>query len=197
VETDPLVAYLARDPATAACLESSPQAGDYRRRRGFYRAAVLMLQAAMREEAWQERDPLIWPALYSFRHYLELTLKMLARDTPVLIPPSTARPGHRLDPLWQPVRAAITTHFGSSADEEAQVIDEAIAVLNALDRAGDALRYSTTPKGHRSISQDLYLDTEPLLSLFVSVERFLSGAETGLDAHQTTLMEIRDAFDMQ
>ena len=81
---DPLADVRSFDDMSAARLEGDPAAGDYRRRKGFHSAAVLLLQEAAKAAIWNDRDPLVWPALYSFRHYVELELKYLVRGFPEL-----------------------------------------------------------------------------------------------------------------
>src|SRR5689334_20165891 len=91
---DPLAAFRSFDDTSAARLEHDPAAGDYRRRKGFQSAAILLLEEAGKADVWDDRDPLVWPALYSFRHYVELELKYLVRDFPELglgVPPATHR----------------------------------------------------------------------------------------------------------
>ena len=93
----------------------------------------MLLETAGEAELWQKRDPLVWPGLCSFRHFVELTLKMLARDTPILIPgdvPTT----HRLSVLWAPVREGFREVFpDDDRGDPVGVIEEALAVLEALD----------------------------------------------------------------
>ena len=186
--------YLSVEESTAAHLETWVEAGDYRRRQGFFRAAVMTLEAASREPHWQERDPLIWPALYNFRHFVELSLKMLARDTPSLVPgrvPAT----HELKRLWAPVRNGFELAFGAGFLEAASAIDEAVVLLHTLDPRGDGFRYATDRKGAPSIDRDMFLDPQALLGLFVEVERSLSAAQMAFDAHQTYIVEMHDEFD--
>lgn len=192
---NPAVAkYLSVEESTAGHLETWVEAGDYRRRQGFFRAAVMLLEAASGEPHWQERDPLIWPALYNFRHFVELSLKMLARDTPTLVlgkVPTT----HELRRLWAPVRTGFEVAFGAESGEAASAIDEAITVLQNLDPRGDGFRYATDRKGAPSIDKDVFLDPRALLGLFEDVERSLCAAEMAFDAHQTYIVEMYEEFD--
>jgi hypothetical protein len=191
---DPLGPYRSTDDATAARLESSPDAGDYRRRQGFFAAAVLLLEGAVGAEHWLDRDPLIWPGLYSFRHFVELTLKMLARDTPMLVTGDVPMT-HLLHVLWEPVREGFEEVFpDDDPDDPIGVIEQALAVLGALDPAGDGLRYATTRKGAPSIPQDVYLDPQALMVLIREVESVFEAAESAFDDRQNHLRETREAF---
>jgi hypothetical protein len=162
--TDPLAAFRSSDDSSAARLEHDPGPGDYRRRNGFWSAAELLLQEAARKPLWNDRDPLIWPALYNFRHYLELELKYLIREFQELalgVPPAT----HQLRKLWTSVEKGFARCFGSADREPFDVLERAIAMMEALDPAGDGFRYATTRHGQASMIEDVYLDPEALLRL--------------------------------
>ena len=72
---------------------------------------VRLLEKAAAAGPWQDRDPLIWPALCSFRHYVELELKYLIREFPELglgVP----APTHRLRKLWPSVAVGFASASG-------------------------------------------------------------------------------------
>jgi hypothetical protein len=92
--TDPLAAFRSSNDTSAAQLEHDPRAGDYQRHKGFQSAAVLLLKEATAARRWNDRDPLVRPAPYSFHHCVELELKYLIREFPELglgFPPATPR----------------------------------------------------------------------------------------------------------
>lgn len=191
---DPLAAYYSTDDTTAARLESSTGAGDYRRRQGFYEAAVMLLEAATAAGHWHQRDPLIWPGLYNFRHYAELTLKMLARDTPTLVR-GAVQNKHQFSVLWPPVRDAFMQVFpDDDPGDPIGVIEKSLAVLDAIDPAGDGLRYATKRDGTPSIPHDVYLDPMALLAMIREVENVFEAAENAFDDRQNHLIEMREAF---
>jgi hypothetical protein len=191
--TDPLAAFRSSDDSSAARLEGDPGAGDYRRRKGFQSAAVLLLEQAAAVHRWNDRDPLIWPALYSFRHYVELELKYLIREFPELglgVPAAT----HRLRKLWPLVANGFAKCFGNEDREPFDVLERAIAMLEALDPAGDGFRYATTRVGESSMIEDVYLDPSALLRLIREVDKVLGAAEMAFQAeaefiHQ--MLELR------
>jgi hypothetical protein len=185
---DPLAAFQSLDDSSAARLEHDPKAGDYRRRKGFRKAAVLLLEQAAAEPIWQNRDPLIWPALYSFRHYVELELKYLLREYPELglgVPPAT----HRLLQLWPSVAQGFARCFGEEDREPFEVLERAIAMLEALDPGGDGFRYATTRAGTSSMVKDVYLDPQALLRLVSEVEEVLWAAGSAFQVEAERIQE--------
>jgi hypothetical protein len=186
---DPLAAFRSSDDASAARLEQDPKAGDYRRRMGFQSAAVLLLEEAAAAAWWNDRDPLVWPALYSFRHYVELELKYLIREFPELglgVPPTT----HRLRKLWPSVAEGFTRCFGDKDRGPFDVLERAIAMLDALDPAGDGFRYATTRSGKSSMIQDVYLDPQALLRLIREVDAVLGAAGMAFQAQAESIREM-------
>jgi hypothetical protein len=185
---DPLAAFQSFDDSSAARLEHDPKAGDYRRRKGFRKAAVLLLEQAAAAGIWQDGDPLIWPALYSFRHYVELEFKYLVREFPELglgVPAAT----HRLRQLWPSVAQGFTRCFGEDDREPFDVLERAIAMLEALDPAGDGFRYATTRAGRSSMVKDVYLDPQALLRLIRQVDQVLDAAGSAFQAEAECIQE--------
>lgn len=190
---DPLAAVRSFDDMSAARLEGDPAAGDYRRRNGFQAAAVLLLEEAAKATLWNDRDPLVWPALYSFRHYLELELKYLVRGFPELglgTPPAT----HKLRKLWSPVSQGFARCFGQKDRQPFEVVERAIAMLEALDPADDGFRYATTRAGHSSMTEDVYLDPQALLRLIHEVDELLGAAEMAFQAEADAIQEMLDSL---
>lgn len=187
--TDPLADFRSTDDSSAARLERDPRAGDYRRRKGFRLAAVFLLEEAAAARIWNDRDPLVWPALYNFRHYVELELKYLVCEFPELglgVPPAT----HRLRRLWPPVAEGFARCFGNEDREPFDVLERAIAMLEALDPAGDGFRYATTRVGESSMIEDVYLDPRALLRLIREVDDVLGAAGMAFQAQAEVIREM-------
>ena len=187
--TDPLAAFRSSDDSSAARLERDPEAGGYRRRKGFRSAAVLLLEEAAAAGQWHDRDPLVWPALYSFRHYVELELKYLIREFPELglgVPVAT----HRLRKLWPSVAEGFARCFGNEDREPFDVLERAIAMLEALDPAGDGFRYAATRAGESSMIEDVYLAPQALLRLIREVDEVLGAAGMAFQAEAEVIQEM-------
>lgn len=190
---DPLAAVRSFDDMSAARLEGDPASGDYRRRNGSQAAAVLLLEETAKAPLWNDRDPLVWPALYSFRHYVELELKYLARGFPELglgSPSAT----HRLRTLWSPVAQGFARCFGEEDRQPFDVLEHAIAILEALDPAGDGFRYATRRSGQSSMTEDVYLDPRALLRVIHEVSEVLGAAGMAFQAEADAIQEIVDSW---
>jgi hypothetical protein len=192
VDQDALAPFLSADDWTASRLESDPDAGDYRRRQGFGRAAVLLLETAAAQEIWNDRDPLLLPALYSFRHYVELELKELGRDA-VAFGARPPKATHTLGQLWPAVRDGFARCFPGD-DDAIPLVERAIAVLCALDPLSDGLRYATRRDGTPSIPQDVYLDPAALLGLVREVILVFEAAESAFRHQIDVEREMAEAF---
>jgi hypothetical protein len=135
----------------------------------------------------------VWPALYSFRHYVELELKYLVRGFPELglgAPPAT----HRLRKLWSPVAQGFARCFGEEDRQPFDVLERAIAMLEALDPAGDGFRYATTRAGQPSMTEDVYLDPQALLGLIHEVDEVLGAAGMAFQAEAEAIQEMLDSW---
>lgn len=85
------------------------------------------------------------PAVYLFRHFVELSLKDLLVQTGRLNDKTESYPDkHRLEPLWQKLRALLDeADLGDSDDDRAtlDVVDDLIRQLDTADPSAMAFRY--------------------------------------------------------
>ena len=150
---------------------------------------MLLLEEASQARLWNDRDPLVWPALYGFRRYMELELKYLIREFPELglgVPPAT----HRLGRLWVSVAKGFAKCFGNEDRQPFDALERAIAMLEALDPAGDGFRYATTRLGESSMVEDVYLDPQALLRLIREVDEVLGTAGMAFQAEAEVIREM-------
>jgi hypothetical protein len=61
--------------------------------------------------------------------------------------------------------------FRDEDREPFDVLEHVIAMLEALDPAGDGFRYATTRIGQSSMIEDVYLDPQALLRLIREVDK--------------------------
>ena len=68
--------------------------------------------------------------------------------------------------------------------------ERAIAMLEALDPAGDGFRYATTRRGESSMIEDVCLDPQALLRLIREVEEVLGAAGMAFQAEAEVIQEM-------
>src|SRR6266446_2216394 len=82
---------------------------NYRLLRGYKRAGDILIQNALAER--YDRDSLIFPAIFNYRHYIELALKAIIEDHGAF-----AGKNHKLPELWQ-LFVKIAKAFGDDCSD--------------------------------------------------------------------------------
>jgi hypothetical protein len=96
-----------------------------------------------------ERDFLIYPVLFLYRQFLELSLKEIVGYAEELVElDAVKRPtGHKLEGLWTRFHIAMSKVSDSSVDEEIEVIKSAVMQFATVDPTSQAFRYPTDQAG--------------------------------------------------
>jgi hypothetical protein len=145
-------------------------------------AAAALIDAS--EDDRPERQVLIYPILFNYRHAVELAMKwiivMYGRC-------SSAEIGgiehHDLWQLWKICRQIITE---VGADVEAiPVVEQVIKDFHDLDRTALAFHYSQDRKGALIALPDGLINLENIRDVMEAVGNFFDGAVGQLDAHSS------------
>jgi hypothetical protein len=113
---------------------------------GYLRAAESLIgQVSTRRS---EIDFLVYPIIFLYRQYLELSLKYISADAEALAraykePLRT----HRLDLLWSRGRAAIEAALPGTDLTDLAVVDNCIVQFAALDPSSETFRYPVRKDG--------------------------------------------------
>ncbi len=125
-----------------------PQASDertYRLLRGYKQAGDRLVEAA--EADFADRRNLIFPALFNYRHFIELAMKDLVGRHGRWAGVFLSNERHNLSRLWLQAERVIR-HFCSDHDDEALVaVGECIAEFSQLDPDATTFRYADSVKG--------------------------------------------------
>jgi hypothetical protein len=156
----------------------------------FLSYASAYLEAAERlVETLQERpfDTLTLPIVFMYRHYLELTLKVLLhlgyKKYGILITPDLKKilTDHKIDILWEKLRPLLLQIFRSSEkEEEIDALESYIVEFSGIDVESMSFRYPVDKRGraflkNNSNLQSLeYIDVNHLAEKMASIDEFFT-----------------------
>jgi hypothetical protein len=140
----------------------------------------------------RDYDNLIYPILFCYRHYIELTLKEIVRKygpwVEALLP---AKGNHRLWELWE-LFLKVTTAFGSDPPSEAAVaVASCIAELEKVDpNNAVAFRYARYNGTNKLIPLEFgTIDLDNLHDVMDGIANFLECAELEFSSQIDARME--------
>lgn len=133
--------------------------------KGYMDTAILLLDQVEMSNNNLERDSYIIPAIYCFRHYIELTIK----DS-IYHFSNKKIGGHSLLELWEKLYPCI------ECNEEVVIIDKLIKELDSYDKNGTAFRYDYNLKGKdNSLKYSDLVDVNNLRTVMLQMYRFFDG----------------------
>lgn len=126
-------------------------------------------------------DTACLPALFLYRHYVELSLKGMLLDAGVLLDLTDSIPGwHPLKPLWKRLRDQL--HLIEKQDDD-EWLDRAEALmyeLDSLDPQSFAFRYPVTKAGEPSLQIAHQVDIEHFRDVMEELELVFDGISSQL-----------------
>jgi hypothetical protein len=157
-------------PGRDSFLAESPAERNYRLLEGYKRAGDVLIQNALAER--YDRDSLIFPALFNYRHYIELALKAIIEDHGAFAGVSLGSKNHKLPELWQ-LLLKIATAFGNDCSDAATVaVGGCIAEFATVDTSSTAFRYARDLNGGTPTLPSDGLDLVRLHDVMNGIENF-------------------------
>lgn len=149
-----------------------------------YKEAADRLIATIIDKRWG-RDPSGAPAMFLYRHYVELHLKSLLIEAGELLDePQAVPPKHYLWVLWTRVRALLLKVGGSSDGPWLRRADEIITSLDDLDPTSFAFRYPVDNAGARTLPEGFRFDAATVRQVIDELHILLDGASTQIDVYK-------------
>ena len=138
------------------------------------------------ESTGRDHDYLVYPILFSYRHFIELSLKEFIRDARHLLDKEGGIPEtHNLANLWNTAEPLLKEIEPASAPTYRDV-RECLDRFAALDPISEAFRYPVTKKGESTLPEDLRnLDLGQVREVMTRLASFLDAATT----HTSVLLE--------
>lgn len=147
---------------------------------GYIRAAELLIDISNREPS--ERNDLIYPIVFSYRHGLEMAMKWIVSHYGVYAKVLPPEPDHNLWQLWQSCKR-IFDAFAVGDQEANENVERIIKEFHGLDKTGLSFRYSANKNGALIPLPNGLIDLANMRDVMSGISRFFSGADIMLDAH--------------
>lgn len=166
-----------------ACVADHPHSRMVLMMSGYKRAADLMVEQATRQRA--DRDTLVFPILFNYRQFLELSLKYLIATYGITVEVDPIWDTHDLTKLW--VRfAEVMDGFGADpADEATAAVATIIAEFATVDPRSFSYRYPVDTKGRPIVLAHEHLDLASLADVMSGVDGYFTGCDGWLDSLQS------------
>ena len=139
---------------------------------GYKEAADAILKDARQRQV--SADFIAFPAIYLYRHYIELILKAIIIKGQQINNNELRVPhGHDLMPLWNETKFVIRENI--HPDEVANIVEGHIQELSQLDNNSQELRYPITCEGDISLQAFDKLDVTNFSNVMNKIGSYLEG----------------------
>jgi len=147
----------------------------YRLLRGYKRAGDILIQQALAERS--DRNNLVFPALFNYRHYIELALKAIVDEHGAFAEVYLESKNHKLPDLWR-LYVKIAAAFGNDCSDIATAaVGEFIEEIDGVDASATVFRYAQTLKGDTPDLPKNGLDLVRLHDVMNGIENFFKCAD--------------------
>ena len=185
---DKLFSNEGENPASKACI--GPYSGWEYYTMGYKKAAALLVQHVVDKR--QNQDTLIYPAVFLYRHYIELLLKQIIKNGSMIISESCKIP-HLHNPwdLWTVSKRIIMKAWPDGDKKELNIVEECIREISEIDPGSTTFRYPVKKTGGFPIpAERTRIDLQNLGEVMRRLGRFLEGCEAAIS-------EIADSMFQQ
>jgi hypothetical protein len=166
---------------------------NYRLLRGYKRAGDILIQSALADRS--DCRNLIFPALFNYRHYIELALKAIVNDHGEVAGVSLGQKNHKLPELWQLFRA-VAAAFGRDCSTDAAIaVGACINEFSAIDASSTAFRYARDVRGNILPLPSDGLNLVQLHDVMNGIENFLECSDLDFTHKHKVANEEHDAFE--
>lgn len=147
---------------------------------GYKKAADLMVEQSIASRA--DRDFLVFPIIFNYRQFLELSLKyhLYTYGTAVDVAPNWRT--HDLSVLWSEFAILIGRYGTPDPDEADPIVSEVVAEFSKIDPQSFSHRYPVDTRGNPIPLEHELLDLARLSDVMQGVANYFTGADGLLDS---------------
>ncbi len=166
---------------------------------GYLKAARILANYACNQP--HDKDILIFPIAFLYRHHVELALKDLVRVAEDLRSSNAHATGHHfLGTLWAELKTVLENIGEAPSKSEADSADAYIDQLERIDKKSETFRYATTKVGQLHLQGVNSIDIRSLAESMERLAGYLGGIGARLDIlsdHKAEMMSYKEAFKGQ
>jgi hypothetical protein len=148
---------------------------------GYMRAGSALIDDALGKE-FSERHFLIYPALFCYRHALEMAMKWIVSQYGRYAVAALPKLDHDLWQLWQSCRNLILAITGEDGSGTMAIVEKCVKELHDLDKAEQAFHYPMSKTGLLIRLPDIPIDLLSLREVMERLDWYFSGIDCQLDA---------------
>ncbi len=134
---------------------------------GYIQASIMLLNIVHYGKSYFRKDSYIYPAMFCFRMYLELTMKLIIKNRSGIVVT-----GHSLMKIWDELKSVCSLQL----DDDVESVEFLIKSFHELDERSTTFRY---PKmlnlSQESWQQSMMIDIQKLQECFLQLYRFFDG----------------------
>lgn len=147
---------------------------------GYKMAADFMVERACAD--YHEKDLLVFPIIFNYRHYVELALKSLIAEYGPTVGVEANWKSHDLLVLWQTLKQVFELYNVDDPDGTDAVVEQMITEFAKVDPGSFSFRYPRDRSGNPiSLAHDA-VDLTILADTMKALEGFFSGCDGYLDS---------------
>jgi HEPN domain-containing protein len=135
-------------------------------------------------------DSIVYPAVFLYRQYLELTLKDIISTARQLENEGSGYPRtHKLRDLWIEAKRLISKHYEGDTPKELAYLASCIEEFHKHDPDSFAFRYPTDKRGKLNLLELKHINLRNLKETMERISNFLGCLASDLGAHLDACIE--------
>lgn len=150
---------------------------------GYKRAADLMVERAILDSV--DRSSLIYPIIFNYRQFIELSLKYLISTYGHTVGVDAIWNTHDLGDLWNALMAILDGYGHQDVDGTDPTVAQIVAEFAKVDPKSSSYRYPVDIKGRPIPITHSELDLAALADVMKALDSYFSGTDGYLDSLQS------------
>ena len=160
---------------------------------GYKEAADIIVQSIIKSR--RMFDPLVYPIMQLYRHYLELQIKGLILSSQNLLNKKRKNSQiHDLEKLWQHCDKLLREISPGDSEDSLDSITRLIKEFTSIDPFSTAFRYPEDRKGTKSLETIEHIDILNVAKVMNNISMLLEAAEAQIDYHQSNMPSESDYY---